>query len=137
VDPVNTVGVAGAGLAKAFAEAFPAVGFAYAAYCHAGKARLGAVWTARDRDSGKWIVFFPTKRHWRERSSLDSVIEGLASLRELITMRHWRSVAVPALGCGLGGLSWQKVQPEIEKALGDVPDCQVLVYGPREGGPHG
>jgi O-acetyl-ADP-ribose deacetylase (regulator of RNase III) len=132
VDPVNTVGVAGAGLAKQFAGAFPELGFAYEAYCHAGRARLGTVWATRDRPSGKWVVFFPTKRHWRERSTMECIVDGLASLRALIERRGWRSVAIPAVGCGLGGLSWKKVCPEIEKALGDLAACNVMVYVPRD-----
>ena len=137
VDPVNTVGVAGAGLAKRFAEKYPEADFVYEAYCQAGRARLGSVWSVRDRATGKWIVFFPTKRHWRERSTLDAVVEGLESLRELIVRRAWKSVAIPAVGCGLGRLTWKKVCPEIIKALGTIEACQVLVYWPREGEAHG
>lgn len=137
VNPVNTVGVSGAGLARAFAQTMaPDTFYGYQNHCRLGKARIGHVWAAIDvGGTGKIIVFFPTKRHWRERSDLGNVIEGLASLRALIVERHIKSIAVPALGCGLGGLAWRRVRPEIERALGDL-DCRVMAYGPalRGGG---
>lgn len=133
VNPVNTVGVSGKGLALEFARAHPEAFYAYQARCKASLLKIGTVWAWPDKASGKLIVFFPTKRHWRERSDLGSVIDGLEELRKLIVKRGIKSVAVPALGCGLGGLAWRKVKPEIEKALGDLAECNVQVFEPREG----
>lgn len=132
VDPVNTVGVAGKGLAKAFARRFPDVAYyTYIDHCRSGKLQLGRVSSAKDKGTGKEIVFFPTKRHWREMSNLGDIEDGLESLVRLITRRHWTSVAVPALGCGCGGLSWRKVRPAIEKALVGLPECNVWLYQPH------
>jgi O-acetyl-ADP-ribose deacetylase (regulator of RNase III) len=131
VNPVNTVGVSGKGLALHFANAFPDAFYAYKARCQASLLKLGMVWSWPDKKSKKLIVFFPTKGHFRERSHLDSVIDGLEELRKLIERKRIQSVAVPALGCGLGGLSWEKVKPEIEKALGHIEGCNVQVYEPR------
>lgn len=134
VIPVNTVGVAGKGLAKEWAKAYP--GDAYYAYsdrCKAGRAQLGRVWHFFDRRADKVFVFFPTKGHWREKSDIGSIIEGLEDLRALIVQRKWPSIALPALGCGLGGLPWKKVCLEIEKTLGDIDTCNVMVYEPTGG----
>lgn len=133
VDPVNTVGVAGKGLAKAFARRFPdAAYYRYIEHCRSGRLQLGQVSHVADGPSGKAIVFFPTKRHWRELSNLADIQDGLESLRTLITRQEWASVAIPALGCGCGGLNWRKVQPAIEKALADLAACNVMLYAPIE-----
>lgn len=135
VDPVNTVGVAGKGLAKAFARRFPdAAYYLYQDHCRSGRLALGRVTWVRDLEAGKEIVFFPTKRHWRELSNLADIEDGLVSLRALIERLKWPSIAVPALGCGCGGLLWKRVRPVIEKALGDLPACNVMLYEPHEEG---
>lgn len=134
VIPVNTWAVAGSGLARAFAEEFPGDPYLhYVAHCRRGRARLGEVWDYFDTGTHRRFVYFPTKAHWREKSQLPRVIEGLESLCRLIEARQITSIAVPALGCGLGGLAWSAVCPEIEKALGSIPGCNVDVYQPREG----
>lgn len=130
VNPVNTVGVSGRGLAAKFAAEFPESTYGYVAQCRASRLKLGTVWAPRERESGKLIVYFPTKRHWRERSDLGNIVDGLEALRGLVQRRHIKSIAVPALGCGLGGLSWRKVCPEIEKALSSLDGCRVEVYAP-------
>ena len=77
------------------------------------------------------IINFPTKGHWRARSRLADIKTGLAGLREVIRDRDIRSIAVPPLGCGLGGLDWQDVRPLIIEALDDLPDVQVILYSPE------
>lgn len=133
VDPVNTVGVAGKGLAKVFARRFPeSAYYRYIEHCRSGRLQLGQVSHVLDKPSGKAIVFFPTKRHWRELSNLADIQDGLESLRTLITRMEWPSVAIPALGCGCGGLAWRKVLPAIEKALAELSTCNVMLYAPHE-----
>lgn len=133
VDPVNTVGVAGKGLAKAFAKRFPETAYyRYLDHCRSGRLQLGKVSCAMDVKSGKEIVFFPTKRHWRELSNLADIQDGLESLRAMIKLRGWPSIAIPALGCGCGGLNWRRVLPAIEKALANLAPCHVMVYEPKE-----
>src|SRR5262249_15201266 len=78
----------------------------------------------------KYIINFPTKRHWRDKSRLDDIDTGLKALVDEIRSRHIRSVAIPRLGCGLGGLDWRHVQPRIEGALGGLEDVHVVVFEP-------
>lgn len=83
----------------------------------------------------RYIINFPTKGHWRSRSELDDIKTGLVNLREVIESRGIASVAVPALGCGLGGLAWTEVAPLIRDALGDLANVDVLLYPPQRGRP--
>jgi O-acetyl-ADP-ribose deacetylase (regulator of RNase III) len=127
VNPVNTKGVMGKGLALAFRRAFPANYETYRAACEAGEVRLGEMLVVKD--GGRLIVNFPTKGHWRSRSRLEDIEAGLRDLRRVLVEREVTSVAVPALGCGLGGLDWADVQPRIEAALDDLP-VRALVHEP-------
>ena len=127
VNPVNTRGVMGKGLALAFKRAFPANEQAYRAACAAGEVQLGRmfVFDAGDR----YVINFPTKDHWRSRSRLADIESGLGDLRRVLGELGVASVAVPALGAGLGGLAWDDVRPLIEAALGDLP-VRALVFEP-------
>lgn len=78
----------------------------------------------------KWIINFPTKKHWRNPSRLEWIREGLQDLRRVTGEREIRSVAIPALGAGLGGLAWDGVRGEIERAFADAKDVDVIVYEP-------
>ena len=78
----------------------------------------------------RWIVNFPTKQHWRQPSQLAWVAEGLADLHRFIRLNGVRSIAVPALGAGLGGLAWADVRGAIEAALADLHEVQIDVYEP-------
>jgi O-acetyl-ADP-ribose deacetylase (regulator of RNase III) len=131
VNSVNTVGVMGKGVALQFRRAFPANYRAYVAACRRGEVELGKmfVWeTGRMRP--RLIINFPTKAHWRAKSRLDAIEKGLADLRRVLIQRDVESVALPPLGCGLGGLRWGDVRPRIEAALGDLP-IPVLVFPPH------
>ena len=131
VNAVNTVGVMGKGLALAFKVAYPANFRAYAAACRTGEVRTGRVFVTEPPGPGpRWIVNFPTKQNWRDPSRLEWIAEGLDDLRAAIIERGMRSVAVPALGCGLGGLGWDVVRPLIERALSPLDGVNVRVFAP-------
>lgn len=132
VNAVNTVGVMGKGIALQFKRRFPENFAAYAAACHAGEVRIGQMFvTSRNAPTGpRWIINFPTKMHWKNPTKLEWVRAGLGALRQLIVAERMRSIALPALGCGLGGLDWNVVRSQIESALGDLTEVEVAVYEP-------
>ncbi|MFJ2111222.1 MULTISPECIES: macro domain-containing protein [unclassified Streptomyces] len=132
VNAVNTVGVMGKGIASQFKRAWPENFEAYAQACRAGEVRPGVMFVY-DRGASaapRYVVNFPTKRHWRSASRPEDVRQGLQDLRRVIVESGIRSIAVPPLGCGLGGLDWADVQPMIVSALGDLPDVEIRVYAP-------
>jgi O-acetyl-ADP-ribose deacetylase (regulator of RNase III) len=132
VNTVNTVGVMGKGIALMFKEAFPENFREYAAACKKGDVQLGHMFvTERQQLIGpKWIINFPTKKHWRHPSKVEWVIDGLEDLKRIIEEKHIRSIAIPPLGSGNGGLEWQDVRPHIDAALGSLPEVEVIVYEP-------
>lgn len=132
VNAVNTVGVMGKGIALAFKQRFPANYQAYAAACQRGEVQTGHMFITDTQAllGPRWIVNFPTKQHWRDPSQLEWVRSGLQDLRRFLLEAHVASVALPALGAGLGGLSWPVVRAEIDQALGDL-DMTVLAYEPQ------
>lgn len=135
VNPVNCVGVMGRGLALAFRERFPENFAAYAAACRRDAVVPGAMFvfdTGRERP--RLIVNFPTKRHWRDASRMEDLVRGLDSLAELVRTRELRSIALPALGCGLGGLDWSEVRPRIGAAFAPLDGVRVLLFEPGEAG---
>ncbi len=136
VNTVNTVGIMGKGIALMFKEAFPENFRLYAAACKQGEVQIGKMFvTERPLLAGsgavpRWIINFPTKRDWRDRTRLDWVQAGLADLTRILQEKAIRSVALPPLGCGNGGLEWAAVRPLIEQALAGLPSVEVLVYEP-------
>jgi hypothetical protein len=106
---------------------------AYEKACAAGEVRLGQV-LAFDlgglAGGPRWILNFPTKGHWRAQSRLTDIKKGLADLAAKVRRLGIRSIAIPPLGCGNGGLDWSEVRPRIEKALATVPDVRVLLFPP-------
>lgn len=134
VNTVNTVGVMGKGIALMFKEAFPLNFQLYEAACKRKEVRVGQMFVTENLalDGPRWIINFPTKQHWRKPTNLQWVIDGLADLRRVIAKKNIRSIAVPPLGCGNGGLAWDTVRPEIERALGSLTDVDVLVFEPTE-----
>lgn len=132
VNTVNTVGVMGKGIALMFKEAFPDNMKVYEAACRRQEVHVGSMLvTERQHLMGpKWIINFPTKKHWRNPSKLEWIVEGLQDLRRVIIGSGIGSVALPPLGSGNGGLDWHDVRPTIEAALGDLPDVEVIVYEP-------
>jgi len=77
------------------------------------------------------LVIFPTKTHWRHGSRLSAVEGNLRQLRVELESGGIRSVAIPAVGCGLGGLKWGDVLAACEAIFGDMPGCEVSLYEPR------
>ena len=88
--------------------------------CKSGEVRLGEMFVTRsvELQGPRWIINFPTKGHWRQRAKLESVRDGLVALHEVIRTNQIRSIAIPPLGCGNGGLDWRVVRPLIEAAAG-------------------
>jgi O-acetyl-ADP-ribose deacetylase (regulator of RNase III) len=132
VNPVNTVGVMGRGLALAFKKAFPDNYVLYERACQAGEIQVGRVHVHGRIAPPHYIINFPTKQHWRQPSKLEYIRDGLADLVLKVRALNIRSIAVPALGCGLGGLEWSVVRPLIEEAFAAVPDVTVLLFEPGE-----
>lgn len=133
VNTVNTVGVMGKGIALQFKRAFPANYTVYRAACERGEVRLGAMFVHDRAVAGRhrYIINFPTKDHWRSSSRLVDIEAGLADLVRVVTELGITSVAVPALGCGNGGLHWGDVRPLIEAAFAELPDVTVTVFPPH------
>jgi O-acetyl-ADP-ribose deacetylase (regulator of RNase III) len=132
VNPVNTVGVMGAGLAKQFKKRYPKNFVAYQDYCNQGKLKPGGVFVFLEE--GDIIVNLATKDHWKDPSEVDYVEKGLQQLLQFIQIQEVVSVAIPALGCGLGGLDWaDNVLPLIEYYFQDneeVSNVEAKVYVP-------
>jgi len=136
VNTVNTAGVMGKGIALQFKQAFPRNYEEYRKACGQGgvlPGRMFVVPTGR-LNNPKFIVNFPTKRHWKGKSRMEDIDSGLIDLVNFIRREGVRSIAVPPLGCGNGGLDWEEVRPKIVAALGDLPSVRVLLFAP-EGAP--
>ena len=132
VNTVNTVGVMGKGIALQFKRAFPENFKAYKKACDADEVEPGRMFI---HDLGglvrpRYIVNFPTKRHWRGHSRIEDIETGLKALAHDIHRLGIESIALPPLGCGHGGLNWSEVFPLIERMLGDLADVDILVYEP-------
>jgi O-acetyl-ADP-ribose deacetylase (regulator of RNase III) len=136
VNTVNTVGVMGKGIALQFKRAYPANFRAYREACARGDVRIGSVWTFDTGVLGprRFVLNFPTKRHWRDGSRLDDIAAGLGSLVEVVNEHGIKSIAIPALGCGNGGLDWADVRPLIEQACERMNDVRAVIF-PPEGAP--
>jgi O-acetyl-ADP-ribose deacetylase (regulator of RNase III) len=133
VNTVNTVGIMGKGIALQFKQAYPQMFRAYEHASKAGEVQLGKmhVFDLGGLVGGpRWIINFPTKGHWRAGSRKADIQAGLQDLVDTIQRLNIRSIAVPPLGCGYGGLDWAEVRPLIESALGDLPAVRVLVFAP-------
>lgn len=132
VNTVNCVGVMGKGIALQFKKAYPENFKAYKKLCDAAQLHPGQMFVY---DSGillapRYIINFPTKRHWRSPSKLEDIEIGLTAFIEEITQRSIKSVAIPPLGCGNGGLDWNVVKPLIVKACEQIPDVEVILFEP-------
>lgn len=134
VNSVNCVGVMGRGIALQFKKAWPENFTVYVAACRRGEVQPGKmfVFETGRLTNPRYIINFPTKRHWRGKSRMEDIEAGLHSLVEEIRSRGIRSIALPPLGSGLGGLHWPEVRRRIEEALGGLNQVQVIVYEPSE-----
>lgn len=118
VNPVNCVGVMGAGLARQFRDKFPDNYVAYLKACENKSLVVGKVFPFRC--GSKLIINFPTKKHWKNPSKLDYIKEGLPALKSTLELYRIKSVAIPMLGCGFGGLNWTDVKPLIMETFKDT-----------------
>lgn len=133
VNTVNTVGVMGKGIALMFKERFAENFRQYLAACKAGQVHTGRMFVTEvnELDGPRWIVNFPTKQHWRGDSRMEWIVEGLRDLRRFVTENKVKSIAIPPLGAGNGGLDWTEVRSMIEEALIDL-DAEILVFEPTQ-----
>ncbi len=133
VNTVNCVGIMGRGIALQFKNDFPENFKAYQAACEREEVQPGKmfVFEMRTLTNPKFIINFPTKRHWRGKSRMEDIDSGLKALVEEVRNRGIRSIAIPPLGSGLGGLNWAEVRPRIEAALRGVNDLHVIVFEPN------
>lgn len=131
VNPVNCVGIMGGGLAKAFAEKYPLMELDYDEYCHKGLLRPGMIHSYYSNLEEEPIILnFPTKDDLKP-SKLEYIHDGLIALATYLNSFSIDSVAVPALGCGLGGLTWEKVDFEISMATSLTPNTNWIVFPPQ------
>lgn len=133
VNTVNCVGVMGKGVALQFKERFPENYKAYRRACATGEVRLGKIFafSTDTFEKPRWILNFPTKRHWKEHSRIEYIVSGLNDLAEFIRRNDIRSVALPPLGCGLGRLEWAVVKPLIVTRFSKMSDVHVYVHEPE------
>lgn len=133
INTVNCVGIMGRGIALQFKNAFPENFKAYAAACKNGVVHPGRmfVYETGQLTNPRFIINFPTKRHWRGKSRMEDVEAGLKTLVEAIRKYNIQSIAIPPLGSGLGGLDWAEVRPRIEAAMALLPDVRVIIFEPK------
>ena len=133
VNTVNCVGVMGRGIALQFKKAWPDNFKAYAAACKREEVQPGRmfVFETGRLTPPRYIINFPTKRHWRGMSRIEDIEAGLEALVAVIRERAIGSIALPPLGSGLGGLEWSDVRARIESAVADLSGVQVRVYEPK------
>lgn len=126
VNPVNCRGVAGCGLAMQFADRYPANFTLYRQACQMGTLEPGKL-CVHQTMGGLWLVNFPTKHHWKFKSKPEYIAKGLATLVQWLDEKGIKSIAIPRLGCGAGGLEWGRVKPMIVRAFELRPEIQVTI----------
>ena len=133
VNTVNCVGVMGRGIALQFKKAFPENFKAYAAACKNEQVQPGLmfVFETERLTHPRYIINFPTKRHWRGKSRMEDIEAGLKALVDTVQQYNIRSLAIPPLGSGLGELDWSEVKPRIEAALQSLTDVHVITFEPQ------
>lgn len=132
VNTVNTVGIMGKGIALMFKEQFPNNFVAYERACERQEVQIGRMFVTENRElfGPRWIVNFPTKAHWRTKTKMEWIDTGLEDLVRVIREKEIRSIAIPPLGCGNGGLEWADVRPRIVRALESLHDVETVIYEP-------
>lgn len=133
VNTVNCVGAMGRGIALQFKNSFPENFKAYKAACNREEVQPGRmfVFETGTLTNPKFIINFPTKRHWRGKSRMEDIESGLKALTEEIQRLGIHSIAIPPLGSGLGGLNWTDVRKRIEAELHGISDIQVIIFEPN------
>jgi O-acetyl-ADP-ribose deacetylase (regulator of RNase III)/uncharacterized protein YwgA len=135
VNTVNTVGIMGKGIALQFKKLFPNNFNLYKIECESGNFDIGKLFITTDQNTltgEKLIINFPTKKHWKSPSEYEYIEIGLDELVKVIKERKIKSIAIPPLGSGNGGLQWFKVKKIIHEKLNDIKDCEVIVYEPSK-----
>lgn len=133
VIPVNTVGVPGAGLALVWAKKYPGAASLYKTACKSHSFGIGNILVVKTTSIDKPLqhfLCFPTKVHWCNPSRMEYIEAGLSTLLKACEHLKLESIAVPALGCGRGGLKWRDIHPVIEHYLGALK-IRVRVYPPK------
>ena len=132
VNAVNCVGVMGKGIALQFKMAYPENFNQYQDACKKKQVNIGEMLICRlyGLENPRYIINFPTKNHWRESSHPESIRLGLRSLTKEVVRLKIQSIAIPALGCGNGGLSWDSVNKIIKEELPCLPEVMFLIYTP-------
>jgi len=133
VNTVNTVGVMGKGIALKFKKLFPTNYKKYKDLCDKKEFEIGQLLVVKDYNfivGDKIIINFPTKKHWRFPSEYIYIEKGLDELLNVIRDNHLKSIAIPPIGCGNGGLQWFKVKEIIDEKLGRIQCCEITVYEP-------
>jgi O-acetyl-ADP-ribose deacetylase (regulator of RNase III) len=132
VNTVNCVGVMGRGVALQFKKTFPENFKAYESACKAEQVQPGKmfVYDLNRLYNPRFIINFPTKRHWKGKSQIEDIQAGLADLIIIVQQQQIQSIAIPPLGCGLGGLNWEDVKPLITTAFQAIPEVNVLLFEP-------
>ncbi len=134
VNTVNCVGIMGKGIALQFKNKWPDNFKLYKAACDAGTVQPGKmfVFDAGALAKPHFIINFPTKQHWRGNSKIEFIETGLEDLVSQVRRLSIKSIAVPPLGCGNGGLNWADVKPLIVRAFASLPDVQVKLFEPGD-----
>lgn len=132
VNTVNCVGVMGKGIALQFKRRYPDTFIDYEKACKRGDVAIGSMFVTETGQlyGPQYIINFPTKKHWRAPSQLSYIDAGLTDLIRVLRERHITSIAIPPLGAGNGGLSWQDVHPELVAACEELPDVRFVLYAP-------
>jgi O-acetyl-ADP-ribose deacetylase (regulator of RNase III) len=128
VNPVNTFGIMGKGIARQFKKRYPENFQLYAEACRYGEVKIGEMFVTKE--GGRLIINFPTKEHWRNPSYIEWIEDGLYDLKAFLIEEKVKSVAIPALGVGNGGLKWSAVRELIIAILCDM-DADITVYKPQ------
>lgn len=134
VNTVNTVGVMGKGIALQFKEHFPMNFKIYATACKKGEMQIGKMLVVQEHTitGEKIIVNFPTKTEWFKKSQYDYIEAGLIDLVRVIQEFKIQSIAIPPLGCGNGGLKWDRVKTLMDKYLGSLTNVSISIYQPND-----
>ncbi len=133
VNTVNTVGVMGKGIALQFKNRYPQNYKIYKDACKAKSFHTGEILVVKDGNlmAQKWILNFPTKAHWKGNSKYEYISTGLEAMKKVLHEKNIKSIAIPPLGCGNGGLEWSRVKSMIQQSLGEM-EAQIYVYEPND-----